>query len=184
MKEFNKNPDVLKTGFRSNKRLKNLSFTVLFLMLVSYAPQLKAQDKMAHAEPAKALIYENGEVEWKDGPPSFEAGAQYAILEGNPAEEGYFNMRLKLPDGFQISPHWHPNFERITVISGNFLLGHGEKVDRSTAQRLGPGSYASLPKEMVHYAIADGETVVQLATMGPWKINYVNPQDDPRNRKK
>lgn len=184
MKKFTQFPVSLKSGYRSKGCLKNLSLSVLFLMLVSYAPQLSAQDKMAHGGSGDVLIYESGEVEWKDGPPSFEAGAQYAVLEGDPAEEGYFNMRLKLPDGFQISPHWHPNFERITVISGNFLLGHGDTVDRNATQRLGPGSYASLPKEMVHFAIADGETVIQLATMGPWKINYVKPEDDPRNRKK
>ena len=184
MKKIIQFPGTLKSGYRKNDHLKIFSFSVLFLMLVSYAPQLRAQDKTAHGGEAKALIYENGEVEWKDGPASFEAGAQFAVLEGNPAEEGYFNLRVKLPDGFQISPHWHPAFERITVISGNFLLGHGDTVDRNATQRLGPGSYASLPKEMVHFAIADGETVVQLATWGPWKINYVRPEDDPRNRKK
>lgn len=169
-------------GYRKNERLKIFSFSVLFLMLVSFAPQLKAQDNAAHG--AGVLIYENGEVEWKEGPASLEKGAQFAVLEGNPAEEGYFNLRLKLPDGFRIAPHSHPAFERITVISGNFLLGHGETVDSNAAQRLGPGSYVSMPKGMVHFAIAEGETVVQLATMGPWKINYVNVEDDPRNKKK
>lgn len=184
MKKFIQFPVSLISGYRKNGCLKDFSFTVLILMLVCNSFVLQAQDTTSHGEAGDVLIYETGEIEWKDGPASFEPGAQFTVLEGDPAQEGYFNLRLKLPDGFRIAPHWHPNIERITVISGNFLLGHGETGDRTATQRLGPGSYASLPKEMVHYAYAQGETIVQLATMGPWKIHYVKDEDDPRNRKK
>jgi len=34
----------------------------------------------------------------------------------------------------------------------------------------------------VHYAWTDTETVVQLLGTGPWGINYVNPNDDPRKQ--
>lgn len=182
MKKIMKFSDIQKSWNRSYEYLKSLCFPVLFLMLAGYTSGLQAQDTTDHMAASEVLVYEAGEVEWKEGPASLEPGAQFAVLEGDPAAEGFFNLRLKLPDGFQIAPHWHPRFERITVISGNFLLGHGETVDKNATQRLEPGSYASLPKEMVHYAIAEGETVIQLATMGPWAIHYVNPEDDPRDR--
>lgn len=132
--------------------------------------------------PDHHLQYLPGEIEWRDGPASLEAGAQFAVLEGNPGEPGVFTMRIKMPDGFLISPHWHPNVERVTVISGTFHLGSGEAVDKETAQAMPPGSYTSMPRDMRHFAIAEGETVVQLTSVGPWEIHYVNPEDDPRLR--
>jgi hypothetical protein len=33
---------------------------------------------------------------------------------------------------------------------------------------------------MVHYVYAEGETVVQLNSSGPWTITYVDEDDDPR----
>ena len=105
------------------------------------------------------------------------------MLEGNPAQEGPFTMRLRLPDGFQIQPHWHPAIEHVTVISGTFNLGTGERFDKSSGHALGAGSFAFMPPAMRHYAWATGETVLQVHGMGPWRINYVNPADDPRNKK-
>src|SRR4051812_28406598 len=66
------------------------------------------------------------QVEWKDAPPSLPPGAKAVILEGDPAKEGFFALRLMLPDGYQIAPHFHPGVERLTVISGTFHLGMGE----------------------------------------------------------
>jgi hypothetical protein len=33
---------------------------------------------------------------------------------------------------------------------------------------------------MAQYGKAEGESVVQITTNGPWSITYVNPKDDPR----
>lgn len=85
-----------------------------------------------------------------------------------------------MPDGYVIPPHWHPVQERVTVLSGTFHLGQGKAVNRQAAQALAPGSYFSLAPRMTHFAVAEGETVIQLTSMGPWQINYVNPADDPR----
>lgn len=146
----------------------------------------KAQDKratgIADRGPEHHLQYQPAEIEWQNAPASFEPGAQVAVLEGNPGEAGVFTMRIKMPDGFTIAPHWHPNVERVTVLSGVFLLGAGETLNRETAARLEAGSYTSMPPEMRHYAMSEGETVVQLTSVGPWEIHYINPEDDPRKR--
>jgi anti-sigma factor ChrR (cupin superfamily) len=133
--------------------------------------------------PEHHLIFSPGEIEWQDGPASFEPGAEFAVLEGNPGEPGVFTMRIKMPDGFYISPHWHPGVERVTVISGTFHLGSGEELDPESTVPLATGSYTSMPPEMRHYAITEGETIIQLTSVGPWQITYVNPEeDDPRLR--
>lgn len=132
--------------------------------------------------PEHHVTYRPADVQWRAGPASFEKGAQFAVLEGDPGAPGVFTMQLKLPDGFVIHPHWHPNVERVTVLEGTFLLGTGDKVDSGAAEPLPRGSYTSMPPEMVHYAVAEGETIVQLTSVGPWEIVYVNPAHDPRKR--
>jgi quercetin dioxygenase-like cupin family protein len=135
-----------------------------------------------HAEHDDHILYLPGEITWRDAPPSLERGAEVAILEGNPGEAGIFTMRIKMPDGFHISPHHHPQYERVTVISGTFLLGEGERIDRDATTAMQAGSYTSMPPGMRHFAIAQGETVIQLTSEGPWEITYVNENDDPRLR--
>ena len=131
--------------------------------------------------PAAQAMIRPDDIEWKDGPPSLPRGAQYAILEGDLSKEGYFGMRLKLPNGYEVPPHTHPNVERVTIISGTLHLGMGDKRGPG-ATALPAGSYSFMPAGMKHFAWTEGETVLQLATIGPWAINYVNPSDDPRRK--
>jgi quercetin dioxygenase-like cupin family protein len=130
-----------------------------------------------------AVLHQPDKLAWKDGPASFEKGSQFVVLEGDPAKEGPFVMRVKLPGGFQIRPHTHPKVERVTILAGTFHLAMGENLNRSHATALKTGSYGYWQPGMVHTAWADGETIVQLHGIGPWIINYVNPADDPRLRK-
>lgn len=133
--------------------------------VVSRAPWKQTLKEEQH------LIYQPGEIEWRDGPASLAPGAQFAVLEGDPSQSGVFTMRIRMPDGFVIHPHGHPGVERVTVLSGTFRLGHGDVLDRQATQPLGPGSYFSLPPEMRHFAIMEGETIVQLSSVGPWELN-------------
>ncbi len=132
--------------------------------------------------PDSAIQLSVDEIEWQPGPDSLEEGAEYAVLEGDPGSSGIFVMRLKLPDGFEIAPHTHPNFERVTVISGTFNLGHGSTFNREEATELPAGSFTCMPPGMEHYAFAEGETVIQLTSHGPWEIHYIDPDNDPRER--
>ena len=52
-------------------------------------------------------------------------------MEGDPAKEGPFVMRLLVPDGYHIPPHAHPKTERVIVISGAFYLAMGDKLDQA-----------------------------------------------------
>jgi hypothetical protein len=120
------------------------------------------------------------------GPPpaSLNPGAQLAVLEGNPgASSGDYTVRLKMPDGYRIAPHWHPLRENVTVISGTFKVGMGDSFDQMKMIAFPAGSFAYLDPDMHHYTIASGETVVQVHGMSPLQINYVDPNDDPMRKK-
>jgi quercetin dioxygenase-like cupin family protein len=131
-----------------------------------------------------ATLYPPPEIKWIDGPPSLPKGAQFAVLEGDPAKEGPFVFRVKVPDGYRVPPHTHPKVERITVIEGTFNFGMGETFDAQATRPMPKGTYGYWPAGMTHFVWAKGETVLQFHGSGPWTINYVNPADDPRNAKK
>jgi quercetin dioxygenase-like cupin family protein len=122
-------------------------------------------------------------IQWQDGPPSLPRGARMAVLEGDPTKEGPFVLRMKLPDGFRIAPHTHPKDERVTVLSGTLHLGLGATFDEKAARAMPAGSYGRTEAGMKHFGWVTGETILQLHGTGPWGIQYVNPDDDPRNKK-
>ena len=119
-------------------------------------------------------------LQWGPAPPVLPAGAKLAVLQGDPGAAGEFTLRLAMPDGYRIPPHWHPTDENVTVIQGTFHAGMGETFDKAKGSALPAGGFASLPAKMPHYAWAEGETVVQVHGMGPFALTYVNPADDPR----
>jgi quercetin dioxygenase-like cupin family protein len=135
-------------------------------------------------EPGSApSIHVPAQIKWADGPPSLPPGAKFAILEGDPSKEGFFTMRVRVPDGYRIPPHTHPKVEHVTVISGTFNLGMGEKFDQAMTKELPAGTFGYWPAGMKHFAWARGETTIQLHGIGPWSIEYLNPADDPRKAK-
>lgn len=144
----------------------------------------QAQDPKAghqHGD-AQMHIYRLADLQWKDGPPSLPAGAKFAVLEGDPAKEGLFTLRLRLPDGYQIPPHYHSGVEHVTVVSGTFNVGLGDKFDKSATKAMPAGTFGYWPPPMRHFAWTQGETTLQLHGLGPWTITYVNPADDPRKK--
>ena len=134
---------------------------------------------VALAEEDHVLIESEG-FEYQAGPPSLGKGAEYSVLYGDPSSDGVFAVRLRLPDGFHIAPHFHGRPEIVTVISGAFRIGMGETADPDGGTLLEPGGFFAYPTGMAHYAYAEGETVVQLNSSGPWTITYVRDDDDPR----
>ena len=123
------------------------------------------------------------EMKWGPAPPVLPAGAQFVVLAGDPAGKGLVTVRMKLPAGYVIPPHWHPTDEHVTVISGSLALGMGDKVDHKASKTLTAGGYGVAPANMHHYAWTKAGAVVQVNLMGPFAITYVNPADDPSHGK-
>jgi quercetin dioxygenase-like cupin family protein len=123
------------------------------------------------------------DLKWGQAPPSLPPGAQAVLLEGDPAKEGPFTLRIRMPDGYKIPPHHHPAVEHVTVLQGTFVLGMGEKATTDGEKPLAAGSFAFMPAGTRHFARTQGDTIVQLHGIGPWGITYVNPADDPRTKR-
>lgn len=119
---------------------------------------------------------------WGPAPPSLPPGATLAVLQGDPGQPAMFTIRLEMPDGYKIAPHFHPTDEHITVLEGTFLIGMGDKLDAAHATALAPGGFATAKAQQHHFAIARGRTVVQVHAMGPFVLTYVNPADDPQTK--
>jgi len=123
------------------------------------------------------------QVKYGPAPAFLPPGAQLAVLEGDPmASTGDFTIRLKMPDGYKIAPHTHPNRENVTVLSGTLKVGMGDQFDATKMASFAAGSFAYLDPSMHHYAMAAGETVIQIHGMSPVKVNYINPADDPSGK--
>jgi quercetin dioxygenase-like cupin family protein len=144
--------------------------------ILLYAVVAVAQDQ----KPSSShVMVEGAQVKWGPAPPVLNKGAQAAVLSGDPGSAGPFVIRLKLPAGYKVAPHWHPTDENVTVLSGTFSLGMGETFDANATKPLTAGGYALLPAEMRHFAWTKDGATIQVHGMGPFVLNYVNPADDP-----
>ncbi len=167
--------------------MKSIILAVAIMISVGLYAQAQppaSNDANKAAMAGEIGIFPAADVKWKAGPASLPAGAKIVVLEGDPAKEGFFTMRLWVPDGYRVPPHMHPKVEHVTVISGTFNLGMGEKFDKAATRKMTAGTFGFWPAGMKHFAWAKGDTVIQLHGIGPWSIIYVNPSDDPRNAKK
>lgn len=151
---------------------RTLTVTVLSLALAAQ-PQKPAETPIAFTP--EALV-------WNDGPPSLPAGSKSAVLEGNPRAEGMFTMRIRVPAGSALGPHWHPRHERVTVLSGAVELGFGSVASAASVVRYGAGSFYVNPPRVMHYLYFPEATEIQLTGHGPWEI-HTTDSGTPRGEK-
>jgi quercetin dioxygenase-like cupin family protein len=170
------------SNHRRSTMKPNVHFTLVLAGLLCAASLLFTTP----AQPAasETHTFSPDSIPYGPPPPFLAAGAQIAVLEGNPgASSGDYTVRLKMPDGYRIAPHWHPLRENVTVISGTFKVGMGDRFDETKMGAFQAGSFAFLDPDMHHYAMASGECVVQVHGAAPLKFNYINASDDPSHNK-
>lgn len=125
------------------------------------------------------------EMKWMEGPASLPAGAKAAAIEGDPTKPGPFTMRLIFPPNYTIMPHFHPGIEHITVLEGEFFMGHGDAFDEAKGSKMETGGFAVMPARFNHFGYTKGkQAVIQLHGTGPWDIIYLDKANDPRTKKK
>lgn len=129
------------------------------------------------------VIQTPAEAAWGPAPPMVPAGAQIAVLSGDPTKSVPYAVRLKFPANYAIPAHSHPTDENVVVTSGALTFGMGDKLNTSAAanKTLAGGGYALMPANMNHFAYTATETTIVLYGQGPVEFKYVNPADDPRN---
>jgi hypothetical protein len=76
------------------------------------------------------------DVKWGPVPPNLPAGAQLAVISGDPFKEGLYVIRLKMPADYKVPAHYHPRYENVTVLSGEFNVGMGDKLDTTKGMAL------------------------------------------------
>ena len=138
----------------------------------------------AFAADSEAMYTNTNDIKWGDAPPVLPKGAKIAVLFGDPGKSGPFVARLMVPAGYRIAPHWHSQAEQLTIISGAFYLGDGDKMDTAKAHAIKAGGFHYLPAKAHHYAFTKSATVVQLNGEGPFDMTYVNDKDDPQKMAK
>src|SRR5689334_437120 len=114
------------------------------------------------------------EAQWGPAPPMLPPGAQIAVLSGDPTKSGAYAVRLKFPANYSIPAHSHPTDENVVVVSGQLLMGMGDKLDKTKSHALTPGGYALMPANANHFAYTTSETTIVLYAVGPVEFKYVN----------
>ncbi len=150
-------------------------YPAVFVAIAAVAMVAFSQEKKDNAEAHKIVRF--GDLKWTP----IIKGCDLAPVAGDMnAEAAPFVLRIRCADGSKIPAHWHPTDENVTVLKGTFLVGMGESFDESKLRTMNVGNFVTVPKEMRHFAMSKGETIVQVHAMGPFKVNWVNPSEvDP-----
>jgi quercetin dioxygenase-like cupin family protein len=163
--------------------MKRITSVALFAAAAAICSLALAVDEKPAAK-SEHVMFAAADLKWGDAPPALPAGAKIAVLTGDPGKAAPFTVRLKFPAGYKVPPHTHPTVENLTVISGTVGIGHGPKFDEAAGHEMSVGGFAVMPAGMEHFAWCKSECVVQIHSMGPFEVKYVNPAADPRNAKK
>src|SRR4051794_33883230 len=126
---------------------------------------------LAAAPPPGAIQVDAAKLAWKDGPPTMPKGTKAAVLEGDPKQPGMFTMRLRVPAGSKVMPHWHPRPERVTILSGQVKVGFGDAWDDKAMHSFGPGDFYVNPPNSHHFVGFPRTSVIQITGEGPWELH-------------
>jgi quercetin dioxygenase-like cupin family protein len=152
------------------------------LCVVLLALACVAQGVPAGAADAPHGMYLPSAIKWGDPPPFVPKGAKVAVLYGDPAKEGLFVIRVRLPANYRIAAHSHPTDEIVTVLSGTLLVGMGDKLAPASVMPFPGGSLVVTPANTNHFVLTKQPTVIEVSAIGPLAFNYVNPADDPSKK--
>lgn len=156
--------------------------TITFVVLALISAYLFGVPSPVHAQHhTDHVMVVPADLKWAPVP-SLPAGAEIAVIEGPLSNEGPITARIKFPANYRLPAHTHPVIEHVTVLSGTFHMGAGDKLDTTKTKALPPGAFAIMQPGTRHFAWTAEETVVQIHSVGPWGITYVNPADDPRKK--
>src|ERR1700737_5476161 len=126
------------------------------------------------------VVFTNDSDKWVDCP-GMPAGCQMLKLYGDASAPGEFAVRFKYQAKYRIGPHTHAVDEHATVISGGpFHVAVGDTFDEGapSGQKVHASGLMVVPAGVHHFAWAEGETILQVNGIGPFKRNFLNPADN------
>ena len=114
----------------------------------------------AELNPAAVIYKLPDQIPW--GPVN-AAGAQSAVVVGDPAKPGFYMVYNKWTKGNHFSrPHFHPNDRYIVVLQGTWWVGSGPKFDPANTTAMPAGSFVTHFAKQVHLDGAKDEDAVLL----------------------
>ena len=141
-----------------------------------------ALNVVAAAQPAApgVVAVTPAEMKWASQGGLAAPGMEQLNLLGDPAKPGPYTLRLKFPKGFKIAPHTHPDSREVTILSGTFATGYGEKFDAANLKILPAGSFYTEPANVPHYIEIKEDVVLQVSGVGPSGRRFVGSTDGPK----
>lgn len=158
--------------------MKRLMLLAVPLLLVAGST---AQAKAAKPAKAKAAP---AELKWGSAPPMLPPGAEMAVVSGDPTKAGKFVLQLRMPSNYAVPAHWHPTDEHVTLISGKLAYGMTDRLDKANALALAEGGSITMKAKHNHWVYTGDGATVEVTSMGPFQITYVDPSTDPRGAAK
>ncbi len=156
------------------RKIRLGSVCAALIGIAAVATAAYSQEKKEGAEAHKIVHF--GDLKWTP----IMKGCDLAPVSGDSNAEGApFVLRIRCADGIRVPAHWHPTDEHLTVLKGTFLVGMGESFDEAKLQTMNVGNFLTMPKEMRHFGLCKGETILQVHGAGPFKVNWVNPSEVP-----
>lgn len=151
----------------------------MILVVVLLAALLTAAFGNAQQSPPTAGLtaLTPSEMKWTGGALALP-GMEQLNLVGDPAKPGPYTLRLKLPAGYKLAPHTHPDSREVTILSGTWYMGYGEKSDPAKLKALPAGSFFTEPANVAHFVEVREPTMVQVSGTGPSGRKFVNPTDN------
>ena len=114
----------------------------------------------AELNPAAVIYKLPDQIPW--GPVN-AAGAQNAVVVGDPSKPGFYMVYNKWTKGNHFSrPHFHPNDRYIVVLQGTWWVGSGPKFDSANTTAMPAGSFVTHFGKQVHWDGAKDEDAVLL----------------------
>ena len=155
-----------------------IRLSTLALALAALGPTVAWAQDPSNVD--QIMVVVPADLKWEDSKAT--PGAKVAVIEGPPNEAVPFTFRVKLPADYKVSPHWHRALEHVTVLSGTYNFGTGDKFDKEKTKALLPGSTVIIQPKTNHFIWTSEETVLQVHGVGPQDLNFVDPADDPRKK--
>ncbi len=120
----------------------------------------------AELNPAAVVYKLPDQIPW--GPVN-AAGAQSAVVVGDPTKPGFYMVYNKWTKGNHFSrPHFHPNDRYIVVLQGTWWVGSGPKFDPANTTPMPAGSFVTHFGKQVHWDGAkDEDTILLITGEGP-----------------
>lgn len=148
-------------------------------LLAALAGRVAAADNSAHQIlPAGTIQHDASSLPWANAPGSMPKGTRIVVLEGDPKSEEIFTLRVSVPAGSRLPPHWHPRDERVTILSGRVGVGFGGRVDETRLRYFNAGDYYVNPAHSHHFVVFPEDSVVQITGQGPWEVHPVQTGRD------